>query len=155
MNIKNLCYLLLLCAFSISNANADVLGIRGWTKKNITDPIHRKIIKPILKETNKLTDPRIYLCDGTTTERCNEAIGEINKALNKELNSPAEKISLAAWRDLPKCRLKEALKSIGVISKDCSDKINRWLMRSEVAMSPEYRRRNVVRNSLPERKPTE
>jgi len=131
MNIKNLCYLLLLCAFSISNANAaDVLG-GSWITKNITDPLDREIIKPILKETNKMTDPRTYLCGGVKSSACKKAMGMLNDKLNSELKTTAGKIALAALRDLPKCRLKEALKSTGVISNDCSDKANHWLMRDE------------------------
>jgi hypothetical protein len=58
-------------------------------------------------------------------------MGVLNDKLDNELETPVGKIALAALRDLPKCRLKEALKSTGVISNDCSDKVNHWLMRDE------------------------
>lgn len=131
MNIKNLCYLLLLCTFPISNANADGILGGSWITKNIIDPLDRKILKPILKETNKITDPRTYLCGGVKSSACKKAMGILNDKINKELETTAGKIALAALRDLPKCRLKEALKSTGVISNDCSDKVNHWLMRDE------------------------
>ncbi len=51
MTIKNICYLLILCAFSISNASADFLGIGHWTKRHITQPIYHKVIQPVVKET--------------------------------------------------------------------------------------------------------
>ena len=44
-------FFLLVSVVFIPTANADFLGIGGWTKRNITRPIEHHVIKPVVKET--------------------------------------------------------------------------------------------------------
>jgi len=56
MNIKKLSILLFASLLFVPMANADFLGIGGWTKKHIVDPVEKHIVKPIVHETNKQID---------------------------------------------------------------------------------------------------
>ena len=48
---KNISLFLLLSFVFVPPASADFLGIGGWTEKNITKPLKRKVIDPVVKET--------------------------------------------------------------------------------------------------------
>jgi hypothetical protein len=114
MTIKKLCYFILLCTFSMSNANADFLGIGGWTKRKITRPIMRKVIQPVLTQVGHMTDPIYLLCGPKNKPKAPNCRKTLGKIVAQGTDTTLGKIATLALEGMPVCALKNATKAVGI-----------------------------------------
>jgi len=73
-------------------ANADFLGIGGWTKRNITKPLKRKVIDPVITETKH------QIAVVRKSKAYKEADKVVQDARNSKAYKAADKVLVSASR---------------------------------------------------------
>ncbi len=131
MTIKKLCYFILLCTFSISNANADVFGVAGWINDTSHD-INNRLIKPITHEISRMTNPINLLCAGINKSDCKKALGVIGDNIDKAARTEGGQIIAALLQDMPVCVLKHLTsKASGNKQSECNVRKMKWLNQDD------------------------
>ena len=92
MIIKKISFFLLLSVLFMPTANADFLGIGGWTKRNITKPLKRKVIDPVITETKH------QIAVVRKSKAYKEADKVVQDARNSKAYKAADKVLVSASR---------------------------------------------------------
>ncbi len=96
MIIKKISFFLLLSVLFMPTANADFLGIGGWTKRKIIEPVNRVVIKPTIKYTKH------QIAVVRKSKAYKEADKVVQDARNTKAYKEADKVLVSASRAVRK-----------------------------------------------------